>query len=135
MPALTVNLTSEEHDLLIKKAGKHDIEQIVKIALDQFFQTRRFIEENTPALDLSGRGKAIAALEADRIDLNRPQPPNRHERRIDNSHPVYETDADYEKAMAAYQWRLDRYNAEKSAFEAKKRNGTINAFGGVSCVL
>lgn len=135
MPQLIINLTSEERALLLKKAGKHDIEQIIRIALDQFFQTRRFIEENTHALDLSGRGKAIAALEADRIDLNRPQPPNRHERRIDNSHPVYETDADYEKAMAAYRWRLDLYESEKATFEAKKRNGTINAFGGVSCVL
>ena len=135
MPVLSIELTDEEHALLLKKSGKHDIEQIIRIALDQFFQTRRFIEENTHALDLSGRGKAIAALEADRIDLNRPQPPNRHERRIDNSRPIYETDADYEKAMAAYQWRLDRYSAEKSAFEAKKRNGTINEWGGITCTL
>ena len=135
MPQLIINLTDEEHAPLLKKAGSHDLEKITRIALDKFFQTRRFIEENTPALDLSGRGKAIAALEADRIDLNRPQPPDRNERRSDNNRLRYETAEDFEKAMASYRWRLDLYTSEKATFEAKKRNGTINAFGGVSCVL
>ena len=132
---LTIDLSEAEHDLLLKKAGKHDIEQIIRLALDQFFQTRRFIEENTPALDLSGRGKAIAGLEAARIDPNKPLPPDRYERRFGNNSLRYETDADYEKAMSAYRWRLDLYEAEKATFARKRSEGVVNAFGGISFVL
>ncbi|MDQ5770833.1 hypothetical protein [Thiothrix subterranea] len=135
MPALTVNLTSEEFDLLTTKAGKHDLSEIVKIALDEYFSTHRFVETNTVPLDLSGSGKAIAALEADRIDLNKPLPPNRYERRFDNNRLRFETDEDFEKAMSAYRWRLDLYEAEKATFERKRSAGNINEWGGVSCVL
>lgn len=135
MPVLTINLSNEEHDLLTTKAGKHDLEKIVKIALDEYFATHRFVETNTPPLDLAGRAKQIAALEVDRIDLNRPQPPDRHERRFDTNRLRYETDEDFDKAMAAYRWRLDRYNAEKSAFEAKRSKGVVNEWGGITCTL
>ena len=135
MPALTVNLSNEEFELLTTKAGSHALEQIVKIALDNHFQVHRYSEENTVPLDLSKRGKAIAGLEAARIDPNKPQLPDRYERRFDNNRLRYESDADYEKAMSAYRWRLDLYEAEKATFARKRSEGVVNAFGGITCTL
>ena len=134
MPQLVIELTEAEHDLMTKKADKHDLEQIAKIALDNHFQVHRYTDVNTVPLDLSGRRKAIAALEAERIDLNKPVAPDRYERRLDNNHLRFETDEDFEKAMAAHQWRLDRYNAEKAAFARKRSTGVVNEFGGRSWV-
>lgn len=132
---LTIDLSEVEHALLLKKAGKHDLSEIVKIALDEYFATHRFVETNTVPLDLSGRGKAISALEADRIDLNKPQPPSRYERRFDNNRLRFETDEDFDKAMAAYRWRLDLYEAEKATFARKRSAGVVNEWGGISCTL
>ena len=135
MPHLIINLTESEHALLLQKSGDCDLQQITRIALDNYFCTHRHTATNTVPLDLSGRGKVIAALEADRIDPRKPVPPTRHEIRIDTNRPRYETDADFEKAMSAYRWNLDRYNAEKAAFEAKRSKGVINEWGGISCTL
>ena len=46
----------------------------------------------------------------------------------------FETDEDFEKAMKAYQWQLDRYNTEKSDFESKRAKGFVNEWGGISFV-
>ena len=134
MQQLIINLTGEEHDLLMKKAGKCDLQQITRIALDNYFFTHRHTATNTVPLDLSGRGKVIAALEADRIDPRKPVPPNRTETTIEGR-SRWETDADFEDAMRCYRWNLDRYNAEKAAFEAKRSKGVINEWGGISCTL
>lgn len=134
MPQLVIELTDEEHALLTTKAGKHDLSEIVKIALDGHFQVHRYTDVNSLPLDLSGRRKAIAALEADRIDLNKPLPPNRNERRLDNNRLRYETDEDFEAAMSAYRWSLSRYEAEQATFARKRATGTINEFGGRSWV-
>lgn len=134
MPQLVIELSETEHALLTAKAGNCDLQQIVRIALDNYFCTHRHTATNTVPLDLSGSRKVIAALEADRIDLNRPQPPNRTETTVEGRFR-WETDADFEDAMRCYRWNLDRYNAAQSYFDEKKRNGTINEFGGISCKL
>ena len=126
MQQLIINLSNEEFELLTTKAASRDLEQIAKIALDNHFQTHRYTDINTPPLDLSKRGKAIAGLEAARIDLNKPVAPDRLR---------FENDEDFEAAMRAFRWRLDLYEAEKATFARKRSEGEINAFGGVSCVL
>ena len=133
MPALSIELTETEYNLLLTKAGKCDLQQITRIALDNYFHTHRHIATNTLPLDLSGRGKILAGLAADRIDPRKPTPPNRGAVMLDGSNR-YETDEDYEAAMAAYRWQLNRYESEKAQFEEKKRNGTINDWGGMSWV-
>ncbi|WML91242.1 hypothetical protein RCF98_02545 [Thiothrix lacustris] len=135
MPQLTINLSNEEFELLTTKSASRDLERIAKIALDNHFQTHRYTDINTPPLDLSKRGKAIAGLEAARIDLNKPVAPDRYERRFDNNRLRFENDEDFEAAMRAFRWRLDLYEAEKATFARKRSEGEINAFGGVSCVL
>jgi hypothetical protein len=134
MPALTVNLTSEEFDLLTAKAGSHDLSEIVKIALDEYFATHRFVETNTLPLDLSGRAKKIAELQAARPDPRKPLPPNRGELGVDGRR-IFQEDADYEAAVKSYEWNLAKYEAEKATFARKRNEGVVNAFGGVSCVL
>ena len=133
MPQLIIDLTEAEYSLLQTKAGKCDLQQITRIALDNYFHTHRHIAANTMPLDLSGRGKILAGLAADRIDPRKPVPPNRTETTVDGRWR-YETDEDYEAAMAAYRWQLNRYESEKAQFEEKKRNGTINDWGGMSWV-
>ena len=133
MPQLVIELTEDEYDLLTTKAGSCDLQQITRIALDNYFCTHRHTATNTLALDLSGRGKAIAKLESDRIDPRKPLPPDRGEMMLDGRNR-FETDEDFEKAMAAHQWRLDRYNAEKAAFARKRSTGVVNEFGGRSWV-
>ncbi|MEN9503054.1 MAG: hypothetical protein RI964_2339 [Pseudomonadota bacterium] len=118
---LIINLTETEHALLTTKAGKHDLEQIAKIALDNHFQVHRYSEENTVPLDLSKRGRAIAGLEAARPDPRKPLPPNRGE---------FQEDADYEAAVKSYEWNLAKYEAEQATFARKRATGTINEFGG-----
>ena len=134
MPQLIINLSNEEFELLTTKAASHDLEKIAKIALDNHFQVHRYTDINTPPLDLSKRGKAIAGLEAARIDPRKPVPPNRHERRFDNNRLRYETDEDFEAAMSAYRWCLNRYEVEQATFARKRATGTINEFGGRSWV-
>ena len=133
MPQLIIDLTDTEYNLLQVKAGKCDLQQITRIALDNYFHTHRHIATNTLPLDLSGRGKILAGLEAARIDPRKPVPPNRTETTVDGRWR-YETDEDFAEATRIYEWRLAKYNAEKSAFEAKKRNGTLNEWGGMSWV-
>ncbi|WML90129.1 hypothetical protein RCF98_14275 [Thiothrix lacustris] len=134
MPQLVIELTETEYSLLLKKANSCDLQQITRVALDQYFGSHRFTDENLPILDLSGHRKAAAALQGERVDPRLPAAPNRYEIGNDRRH-VYEDDAAFDRAVSAHQWILKRHSAEKAAFEAKKRNGTINAFGGVSCVL
>lgn len=133
MPQLIIELTEAEYSLLQTKAGKCDLQQITRIALDNYFHTYRHTATNTLPLDLSGRGKILAGLATDRIDPRKPVPPNRAETTVEGRWR-YETDEDFAEATRVYEWRLDKYNAEKSAFEAKKRHGTINEFGGMSWV-
>ena len=133
MPQLIIDLTDTEYNLLQVKAGKCDLQQITRIALDNYFHTHRHTATNTLPLDLSGRGKILAGLAADRIDPRKPVPPNRTETTVDGRWR-YETDEDFAEATRIYEWRLAKYNAEKSAFEAKKRNGTLNEWGGMSWV-
>ena len=125
MPALTINLTVAEFELLTKKAGSHDLEQIAKIALDNHFQVHRYTDVNTFPLDLSGRAKKIAELQAARPDPRKPLPPNRGE---------FQEDADYEAAVKSYEWNLAKYEAEQATFARKRAAGTINEFGGRSWV-
>lgn len=131
MPQLVIELTEAEYDLLTTKAGKFDLQQITRIALDHYFARHRHTEKNTSNLDLSGRGKVIAALEANRIDPRKPIPPSREEVMLDGRNR-FQTDTDFEKSMEAYRWQLARYEAEKAEFEEKKRNGTVNQWGCVS---
>ena len=133
MPQLVIELTEDEYDLLTAKAGSCDLQQITRIALDNYFCTHRHTATNTLALDLSGRSKAIAKLESDRIDPRKPLPPDRGEMMLDGRNR-FETDEDFEKAMKAYQWQLDRYNTEKSDFESKRAKGFVNEWGGISFV-
>ena len=107
MQQLIINLTEAEHSLLTKKAGRQDLEQITKIALDQYFARHTHTVEPLPRLDLSG-------LEGRKR---------------------YETDDDWSKAVAAYDRDLEKYEAEKARFEEKLRNGTYNEWGGISCTL
>ena len=133
MPQLIINLSDDEFDLLTTKSGGRDLQQITRIALDNYFARHRHTEKNTLPLDLSGRGKAIAALEADRPDRNKPVMPSRGEVTLDGQ-KRFESDEAYEKVMEAYRWQLTRYETEKNEFEEKKRNGTINQWGGVSFI-
>ena len=135
MPTLTVNLTSEEFDLLTAKANGHDLETIIKMSIDAHFRMCRYTEKPLPPLDLSKRGKALATLEANRIDLSKPIPPDRGETRLDTGRFRYESDEDFAKAMEVYYWQLDRYNHEKSKLQRARERGTWNQFGGISCIL
>lgn len=120
MPALTINLTSEEFDLLTTKAGKHDLEQIAKIALDEYFARHRFVEQNTLPLDLSGRAAMMRKLSEPSIDPRKPVPPNRTETTIEGRFR-WETDADFEDAMRCYRWNLARYESEQEQKERIKQ--------------
>lgn len=133
MPQLIISLTDEEHALLLTKAGKFDLQQITRIALDNYFARHRHTEKNTFPLDLSGRAKTISAIEANRIDPRKPIMPSRNEVMLDGRNR-FQTDEAYEKVMDAYRWQLARYENEKNEFEEKKRKGTINEWGGISFV-
>lgn len=133
MPQLIIDLTEAEYSLLQTKAGKCDLQQITRIALDNYLNTHRHTAINTLPLDLSDRRKILAGLAADRIDPRKPVPPNRAETTVEGRWR-YETDEDFAEATRIYEWRLAKYNEEKSAFEAKKRNGTLNEWGGMSWV-
>ncbi|MEN9503969.1 MAG: hypothetical protein RI964_3254 [Pseudomonadota bacterium] len=134
MPVLRIELTETEYSLLSKKANNCDLQQVTRVALDQYFQSHRFTDENLPILDLSGHRKAVAALQAERVDPRLPVKPNRYETGSDGR-CIYEDDAAFDRAVSAYNWILNRHNAEKSTFEAKKRGGKINEWGGISCTL
>ena len=131
---LIINLTETEYSLLLKKANSCDLQQVTRVALDQYFQSHRFTDENLPILDLSGHRKAEAGLQGSRIDPRLPVKPNRYETGSDGR-CIYESDADFDRAVSAHQWILDRHNAEKSAFERKRSAGNINQWGGISCTL
>ena len=135
MQVLSIELTDEEFGLLTAKAGKHDLGAIIRMSLDTHFRMCRYTERPLPPLDLSGSHKALAALQVDRIDLSKPIPPDRGERRLDNGRFRYESDADFDKAMEVYYWQLDRYNHEKSKLQRARERGTWNQFGGISCIL
>ncbi|MEN9503231.1 MAG: hypothetical protein RI964_2516 [Pseudomonadota bacterium] len=134
MPVLSIELTETEYSLLLKKANSCDLQQVTRVALDQYFQSHRFTDENLPILDLSGHRKAAAALHGSRADPRLPVAPNRHETGSDGR-CIYESDADFDRAMSAYRWILDRSNAEKAAFEAKRSKGVVNEWGGITCTL
>lgn len=135
MQVLSIELTDEEFDLLTAKAGKHDLGAIIRMSLDAHFSMCRYTEKPLPSLDLSGRGKTLAALEVDHIDPHKPIPPDRWETRLDNGRFRYESDEDFAKAMSAYEWQLERYNHEKSKLQRARERGTWNQFGGISCIL
>ncbi|WP_028490224.1 hypothetical protein [Thiothrix lacustris] len=134
MPVLSINLTETEYSLLLKKANNCDLQQVTRVALDQYFQSHRFTDENLPILDLSGHRKAAAALQAERVDPRLPAAPNRYETGNDGR-GVYEDDAAFDRAVSAYQWILKRHNAETAAFERKRSAGVVNEFGGITCTL
>lgn len=126
MPQLTINLSDDQHALLLKKAGGIDLESLTKTALDQYFARHNHSAEPLPPLDLSGRGARLRKLSTPEIDPNKPRPPERLE---------FDADEDYAKKMRTYEWQLSRYEAEKAHFEAKKRQGTMDQYGCVSCKL
>ena len=128
MQQLIINLTDEEHDLLLKKAGGQNIEELTKIALDQYFARYVHNHEPLPPLDLSGRGALLKKFAEPETDPRKPQPPERGEK-------THETDEDYAKKMRSYEWQLNRYEAEKAHFDEKKRQGTVDQYGCVSCKL
>lgn len=134
MPVLSIELTETEYSLLSKKANNCDLQQVTRVALDQYFGSHRFTDENLPILDLSGHRKAAAALEDSRVDPRLPAAPNRYEIGNDGR-SIYEDDAAFDRAVSAYQWILNRHNAEKATFARKRSAGVVNEFGGVSCVL
>ena len=134
MPVLSIELTEAEHALLLQKSGKCDLQQIARVALDQYFQSHRFTDENLPILDLSGHRKAAAALQDSRVDPRLPVAPSRYAIGNDGRH-VYEDDAAFDRAVSAHQWILKRHSAEKATFERKRSAGNINQWGGVSCTL
>lgn len=134
MPQLVIELTEVELSLLSKKAGNCDLQQVTRVALDQYFGSHRFTDENLPILDLSGHRKAAAALQGSRVDPRLPVAPNRYETGNDGR-CIYEDDAAFDRAVSAYHWILNRHNAEKATFERKRSAGNINEWGGVSCTL
>ena len=135
MSQLVIDLTNEEFDLLVAKANGHDLEKIIKIAIDDHFVRYRYTVEVLPKLDLSGRTKLFESLKSEYINPRKPVPPDRGEVRIDTGRFRFETDEDYEDAMRAYEWNLARYEAEQATLARKRVKGTLNAFGGWSCVL
>ncbi|EIJ35732.1 hypothetical protein [Thiothrix nivea] len=62
MKQLILNLTDAEYDLLTVKAGNGDLQQIMRIAIDNYFCTHRHTSTNTPPLDLSGRMAILRKL-------------------------------------------------------------------------
>lgn len=117
MQQLIINLTDEEHDLLLKKAGGQNIEELTKIALDQYFARYVHNHEPLPPLDLSGRGALLKKFAEPETDPRKPQPPERREVTLEGRWR-YESDADFEDAMRCYRWNLARYESEQ---EQKKR--------------
>ena len=128
MPVLSIELTEAEHDLLTKKAGSQNLGQITRIALDQYFARYVHTAEPLPPLDLGGRVALLKKFAEPETDPRKPQPPEREEK-------THETDEDYAKKMRSYEWQLNRYEAEKAHFDEKKRQGTVDQYGCVSCKL
>lgn len=134
MPVLSIELTEAEHALLLKKANNCDLQQVTRVALDEYFGSHRFTAENLPILDLSGYRNLASALQGSRVDPRLPVAPNRYETGNDGR-CIYENDADFQRAVSAYHWILNRHNAEEAAFQAKRSKGTINEWGGITCTL
>ncbi|MBO0613689.1 hypothetical protein [Thiothrix fructosivorans] len=134
MPVLSIELTETEYSLLLNKANSCDLQQVTRVALDQYFHSHRFTDENLPILDLSGHRKAAAALQGSRVDPRLPVAPNRYETGNDGR-CIYEDDAAFDRAVSAHQWILKRHSAEKATFARKRSEGVVNAFGGITCTL